>query len=51
MDTLFNLNILPLGSYDIFIGMDWLESHKDIIDCLHNFLDCMDEEVKYHIVK
>ena len=22
-----NLNILPLGSYDIIIGMDWLEKH------------------------
>jgi predicted aspartyl protease len=27
-----NLNILPLGSYDIIIGMDWLEKHKVILD-------------------
>jgi hypothetical protein len=27
-NTLVNLNVLPLGSYDILIGMDWLESHK-----------------------
>jgi hypothetical protein len=24
--TVVNLNVLPLGSYDILIGMDWLES-------------------------
>ena len=23
-----NLNILPLGSYDMIIGMDWLEQKK-----------------------
>jgi len=22
-----NLNIFPLGSYDILIGMEWLEGH------------------------
>jgi hypothetical protein len=24
--------MLPLGSYDIIIGMDWLERHKVILD-------------------
>eukprot|EP00253_Pinus_taeda_P004030 PITA_04030 len=28
-----NLNILPLGSYDILIGMDWLEKHWSLVDC------------------
>jgi len=23
-----NMNILLLGSYDVIIGMDWLENHK-----------------------
>jgi hypothetical protein len=22
------LNILPLGSYDLLIGMDWMDAHK-----------------------
>jgi hypothetical protein len=26
------LNILPLGSYDVLIGMDWLESHMVKLD-------------------
>ena len=44
MDTSVELNILPLGSYDILIGMDWLESHKTIINCLNKSFDCIDEE-------
>eukprot|EP00253_Pinus_taeda_P021672 PITA_21672 len=28
-----DLNILPLGSYDIRIGMDWLEKHWSLVDC------------------
>eukprot|EP00253_Pinus_taeda_P016846 PITA_16846 len=28
-----DLNILPLGSYDILIGMDWLEKNWSLVDC------------------
>eukprot|EP00253_Pinus_taeda_P030099 PITA_30099 len=28
-----DLNILPLGSYDILISMDWLEKHWSLVDC------------------
>eukprot|EP00253_Pinus_taeda_P012189 PITA_12189 len=28
-----DLNILPLGSYDILIDMDWLEKHWSLVDC------------------
>ena len=31
--TYANLNVLPLGSYDIIIGMDWLEAHRVKLDC------------------
>ena len=34
--TKVNLNILPLGSYDILISMDWLEQHHVMLDFLHN---------------
>ena len=27
-----DLNILPLGSYDLLIGMDWLEKHKVMLN-------------------
>jgi hypothetical protein len=33
-----NLNILPLGSYDMIIGMDWLEQHKAVLDCYTKIL-------------
>ena len=51
MDTSVNLNILPLGSYGILISMDWLESHKTIINYLHTIFDCVDEEGKYDTIK
>ena len=38
--TKVNLNILPLGSYDILIGMDWLEQHHVMLDCLHKYILC-----------
>ena len=28
-----NLNVLPLGSYDVLIGMDWLEKHWSLVNC------------------
>ena len=46
MDGLFtyaNLNVLPLSSYDILIGMDWLEEHRVNLDCYNKTFECMDE--------
>ena len=31
--TCVYLNVLPLVSYDVLIGMDWLEAHKVKLDC------------------
>ena len=33
-NTHVDLNILPLGSYDMLIGMDWLEKHRVILNCV-----------------
>jgi hypothetical protein len=38
-----NLNILPLGSYDMILGMDWLEKHKAILDCYTKILSYKDD--------
>jgi hypothetical protein len=35
MRTKAELNILPLGSYDFLIGMDWLDQHHALLD-FHN---------------
>ena len=46
--SLVHLNVLPLGSYDILIGMDWLEVHKVNLDCYNvNTFECIDEEGTY----
>ena len=45
------LNVLPLGSYDILIGMDWLESHGVKIDYYNNTFECMDEEGNLRVVR
>ena len=35
-----DLNILPLGSYDVLINMDWLEKHHVMLNCLHKSIFC-----------
>jgi predicted aspartyl protease len=37
-----NLNILPLGYYDMIIGMDWLEQHKAVLDYYTKILSYKD---------
>lgn len=36
------LNILPLGSYDVLIGVDCLEAHWIKLDCYNKNFDCID---------
>jgi hypothetical protein len=40
------LNVLPLGSYDLLIGMDWLATHKAKLDCYNKTLECVSKEGK-----
>ena len=49
--TEVNLNILPLGSYDLLIGMDWMEKKKALMNCWDKTLHCVDEEGKPFILK
>ena len=42
--TCVDLNVLPLGSYDVLIGIDWLEYHIVKLDCYKKNFECMDEE-------
>jgi hypothetical protein len=41
MNTSTDLNIIPLGSYDILIGMDWLDKHHVVLDCHNNTFTCL----------
>ena len=49
--TCVDLNFLPLGSYDVLIGMDWLEYHRVNIDYYNKTFKCMDEEGNPVVVK
>ena len=37
------MNILPLGSYDLLIGMDWLEKHRVMPNYYDKTFTCMDD--------
>ena len=39
-----DLNILPLGSYDVLIGMEWLEQHHILLDFLNKSKLCTDSQ-------
>ena len=49
--TCVDLNGLPLGSYDVLIEMDWLEAHRENIDCYNNIFECLDEKGNLRVVK
>ena len=40
-----------LGSYDILIGMDWLEVHRVKLDCYNKTFECIDEEGNLRVVR
>ena len=40
LNTKADLNILPLGSYDCLIGMDWLDQHHVILDFHNKAITC-----------
>ena len=50
-ETFVNLNILPLGSYDILIGMDWLEKHRVVLNCFDKTFTCINNDGKLISVK
>jgi len=39
-----DLHIIPLGSYDVLIGMDWMERNYSILDCHNKIITCLDED-------
>jgi hypothetical protein len=44
LSTKVELNVLPLGSYDCLIGMDWLDQHHAILDYRNKAFTCLDEK-------
>jgi hypothetical protein len=48
--TRVNLYVTILGSYDIVISMDWLESHEAIINCKTKRLSLDDDEGQRRVI-
>jgi hypothetical protein len=44
LHTQVALNILPLWSYEVLIGMDLLDSQKEKLDCYEKTIECEDSE-------
>jgi hypothetical protein len=44
LHTQVALNILPLGSYYMLLGMDWLSAHTEKLNCYEKTLECEDQE-------
>ena len=49
--TQVNLNVLPLWSYDIIIGMDWMEKHQVVLNCFEKTFTCLDDKGEIVTVK
>jgi hypothetical protein len=44
LKTKVDVNIIPLGSYDCLIGIDWLEKHHVFLDYYNKTIICLDED-------
>ena len=43
--------MIPHRSYDVLIGMDWLEAHRERLDCCNKTFECLDDEGNLRVVK
>jgi hypothetical protein len=51
VNTSIDLNIIPLGSYDVLIGMDWLDKHCVVLDYHNKTFTCLDGNGKQSTAK
>ena len=49
--TQVKLNVLPLGVYDVLIGMDQLEKHKVVFKFFEKTFTCIDDKGETITVK
>ena len=42
--TKLDAYVTNLGTYDLIIGMDWLEDHRDFMDCYAMKVLCLDDD-------
>ena len=51
LKTVANLDILPLGSYHVLVGMDWLEPHRVVLDYYGKTITCLTDKEQQVEVK
>jgi len=51
MSTSTHLNVLPLGSYSMMLGMDWLYIHKTKMDFYDKDIECLDDDGEKRILQ
>jgi len=51
MHTSPHLNALPLGSYSLLLGMDWLHFHMTKVDCYEKVIKCLDDDGEKRILQ
>jgi uncharacterized protein YqfA (UPF0365 family) len=42
--TRLKVYVIALGTYDLIIGIDWLEAHRAMVDCFAKRVLCVDNE-------
>ena len=43
-ETSVKINVQPLGSYDMLIGMGWLEQHRVVLNYFDKTFTCVNNE-------
>jgi len=46
-----HFNVLPLGSYSMFLGMDWIYLHETKVDCYDKVIECLDDHGEQRILQ
>jgi hypothetical protein len=44
--TRLKVYVIALGAYDLIIGMDWLATHRSLVDCFAKRVFCVNDEGK-----
>lgn len=51
MLALAHPNLLPLGLYNILLGMDWLYNHRTKVYCYEKAIECLDDDREKRILQ
>ena len=45
------MNVLPLGSYSMILGMDWMYIHRIKVECYEKAIECMDDNGEQRVLQ